>query len=250
LSNVNAESFDCDPVRVTSRVAAIPRLLLPQCCELCAARTCGSLLCAACAEALPRVGAACPVCALPSAAEGACGACLALPPPYAATVAAFAYAFPIDRLLQRIKYGGRIALAQWAGAALAAALHGPRARRTGRPRPDCIVALPLAAARQRDRGFNQASEIAARVARDTGLPLATPLARITAGPPQTALSWTERGRNVRGAFAIRAPVGGARIALVDDVMTTGATLAEAARTLLHAGAEQVECWVVARTLPP
>jgi ComF family protein len=196
------------------------------------------------------VGAACPVCALPAAGNATCGTCLGAPPPYTATVAAFAYAFPVDRLLQRIKYGGRIALAQWAGAALAAAVRASFASRMGRGRPDRIVALPLAAQRQRDRGFNQAREIAARVARGTGLPLAAPLARITAGPPQTSLPWTQRHRNVRGAFAVRTPVPGARIALVDDVMTTGATLAEASRTLLAAGAEQVECWVVARTLPP
>jgi ComF family protein len=250
LSNANAESFDCDVVDGAARVAAILRLLLPQRCELCVGRTGGALLCAACAESLPRVGAACPVCALPSARDGACGACLALPPPYASTVAAFAYAFPVDRLLQRIKYGGRIALAQWAGAALGTAVRDSFASRIGRTRPDRIVALPLAVSRQRDRGFNQAREIAVRVSRGTGLPLAAPLARITAGPPQTALPWAERRRNVRGAFAVRAPVRGARIALVDDVMTTGATLAEAARTLLAAGAEHIECWVVARTLPP
>lgn len=250
MSNTNAEAFDCAAAGGVTRAAAILRLLLPQRCELCVGRTRGALLCDACAEALPRVGAACPVCALPSATDGACGACLALAPPYACTVAAYAYAFPVDRLLQRLKYGGRIALAQWAGAALAATVRATFASRTGRARPDRIVALPLAAARQRDRGFNQAREIAVRVARGTGLPLAAPLARITAGPPQTALPWAERRRNVRGAFAVRAAVRGARIALVDDVMTTGATLAEASRVLLAAGAERVECWVVARTLPP
>ncbi len=250
MSNANAESFDCDTVGGVSLAAALSRLLLPQRCELCVERTDGALLCAACAESLPRVGAACPVCALPSAGNATCSKCLAAPPPYAATIAAFAYAFPVDRLLQRIKYGGRIALAQWAGAALVAAVRDAFAGRVGRTRPDRIVALPLAVARQRDRGFNQAREIAARLARGTGLPLADPLARITTGPPQTALPWAERRRNVRGAFAVRAPLRGARIALVDDVMTTGATLAEASRTLLSAGAERVECWVVARTLPP
>jgi ComF family protein len=249
LSNATAESFDC-AAGGGARAAAILRLLLPQRCELCVGRTAGALLCDACADALPRIGAACPLCALPSATGGACGACLALPPPYGGTVAAFAYAFPVDRLLQGLKYGGRIALAQWAGAALATTVRATFARRTDRARPDRIVALPLTPARQRERGFNQAREIAVRVARDTGLPLAAPLARITAGPPQTALPWAQRLRNVRGAFAVRAPVSGTRIALVDDVMTTGATLAEASRTLLAAGAERVECWVVARTLPP
>jgi len=104
--------------------------------------------------------------------------------------------------------------------------------------------------RQRERGFNQATEIAARVGRATALPLAAALARVSSGPPQAALPWTARRSNVRGAFVTRAEVRGARIALVDDVMTTGATLAEAARTLVDAGAARVECWVVARTLPP
>jgi ComF family protein len=152
-------------------------------------------------------------------------------------------------LLQRIKYQGRLALADWAGAALAAAVVADLARRREGERPDRVVALPLAPARQRERGFNQAREIAIHVARRTGLPLAAPLERIAAGVPQTRLPWARRMGNVRGAFAVPSPVGGARIALVDDVMTTGATLAEAARTLVAGGAERVECWVVARTLP-
>ena len=122
------------------------------------------------------------------------------------------------------------------------------ATRAPSERPDRIVALPLASARQRERGFNQAQEIAARVSRQLRLPIARALTRIAGGPPQAALSWSERAANVRGAFAARADVHGARIALVDDVMTTGATLAEAARTLARAGAARVECWVVARTL--
>jgi ComF family protein len=195
---------------------------------------------------------ACPVCGLPSADYRACGACISTPPPFAATIVAFAYAFPTDRLLQQIKFGGRIALAEWAGAALAAAVDVELARRP-HDRPDSIVPLPLAPARQRERGFNQAREIAVHVARRTGLPLSAPLVRVTAGPPQTTLPWARRGRNVRGAFALSSPfasdVRGKRIALVDDVMTTGATVAEAARTLIDAGAGRVECWVVARTLP-
>ena len=250
MSNPDAGSFDCGMARRRWSVAAIARLALPQRCELCVARTGGTLLCVACARALPRVGVACPVCALPSAAGRVCGACLAGPPPFAATIAAYAYAFPVSRMLQRIKYDGRLALAEWAGGALADAVRAALALRDVRERPDRIVALPLAAARQRERGFNQAREIAIHVARDTGLPQASPLARVAAGAPQATLPWGERRRNVRGAFAVSSDVRNARIALVDDVMTTGATLAEAARTLVAAGAARVECWVVARTLPP
>ncbi len=231
-------------------MADIVRLALPQRCELCVARTEGALLCAACASELPSVAMACPVCALPSTDGAVCGACLSNPPPYAAAVAALVYAFPVDRLLQRIKYGGRIALADWAGATLAAVVGDALAHRCADLRPHWIVALPLAQARQRERGFNQAAEIASRVARATALPLRAPLARITGGPPQAELPWAERLRNVRGAFSARGDVRGARIAIVDDVMTTGATLAEASRALTGAGAERVECWVVARTMPP
>ena len=257
MSNTDAEAFDCGtrrgarPASIAARLAAgLAGSALPQCCELCVARTDGALLCAACAADLPRIAVACPVCALPSSFGTICGACLNNPPPYSATVAALVYTFPTDRLLQRIKYGGRLALAQWAGATLATAVRAALGGRSAHARPDRIVALPLAESRQRERGFNQAREIAVRVAQATTLPLVTPLARISAGPPQTALPWAERRRNVRGAFAVRADVHGARIALVDDVMTTGATLAEAARTLVRAGVLSVECWVVARTLPP
>jgi ComF family protein len=255
LSNLNAKSFDSAgalglraAATVAHRFAALVRFALPQRCELCVAPAGGALLCADCERSLPRVVSPCSRCGLPSAGIAMCGACFATPPPYAATIAAFAYAFPADRLLQRIKYQGRLALADWAGAALAAAVVADLARRGDGERPDRVVALPLAPSRQRERGFNQAREIAVPVARRTGLPLASPLERITAGTPQTRLPWARRLGNVRGTFAVSSPVRGARIALVDDVMTTGATLAEAARTLVEAGAGRVECWIVARTL--
>jgi len=258
LSNVRTKPFDCSGVRGArgvlragaSRAMGLVRLALPQHCELCLAPTHSALLCAPCASALPRAAAACPVCALPSPDGAICGACHRHPPPYAATVAALVYAFPVDRLLQQIKYGGRLALADWAGAVLAAAVRHALAQRKADDRPERIVALPLAEQRQRERGFNQAREIATRVAQATALPLAAPLTRISGGPPQAALPWAARRRNVQGAFAAHADLRGARIALVDDVMTTGATLAEAARALTRAGAARVECWVVARTLPP
>ena len=154
-------------------------------------------------------------------------------------------------MLQRIKYGGRLALAEWAGAALASAVRVSLAGRNGR------VIARTASWRCRSPRRGSASAASTRRAKfpstsraRTGLPLAAPLVRVAAGPPQTTLPWAERGRNVRGAFAVSSDVRGARIALVDDVMTTGATLAEASRTLIAAGAERVECWVVARTLPP
>ncbi len=233
-----------------SALVRAARLALPQRCVLCAADAGARLLCAGCATELPRVLAACPSCALPSPDAIRCGACLARPPPWSRALAALVYAFPVDRLLIELKYGGRLALADWAGTALAAGVTISLAQRAPAERPDRVVALPLADARLRERGFNQAREIAARVAAAAGLPLATALRRTRGTVPQAALAWKDRARHVRGAFVVVGEVRGARIALVDDVLTTGATLAEAARTLQRAGAADVECWVVARTLAP
>jgi ComF family protein len=233
---------------LAGRATGVARLALPQRCELCVADAGGKLLCANCSDSLPWLPVACPLCALPTLGAAICGACLARPPPWLLTVAALSYAFPADRLLQQLKYGGQLALADWAGETLGTKVSASLASRPSGSAPDRIVALPLAVARQRTRGFNQASEIARRVARGVALPLAAPLVRLPGGAPQAALSWTERARNVRGAFVANGNLRGARIALVDDVMTTGATLAEAARTLILAGAASVECWVVARTL--
>ncbi len=219
------------------------RASLPQDCALCSARAGNALVCAGCEALLPRTRDACPVCALPSLERRVCGACLAHPPPFAATVAAFVYAFPVDRLLQALKYGGRLALADWAAGALASAVAASDTLPV-----DAIVALPLAPARQRERGFNQAHEIARRVGTRLAVPLARPLVRAGSGPPQAMLPWSARAKNVRGAFICSEDVAGLRLALVDDVMTTGATLAEAARALTDAGASRVDAWVVARTL--
>jgi ComF family protein len=214
---------------------------LPQQCALCAAPSGAALVCAACDAALPRLPSACPLCALPTPAGAVCGRCTAKAPPFAATRAVFAYAFPVDRLLQSLKYRGALPYAEFLADALAGVVT---------TRPDLVVALPLHPARQRERGFNQAQELARRVARRLRLPLAAGLARVRDTALQANQPYAARRRNVRGAFAALPIVAGKRVALVDDVMTTGATLASAAQAALRGGARSVEAWVVARTLPP
>lgn len=203
------------------------------------------LLCAACAADLPRLEPAlCPRCALASPAGAVCGRCLARPPSYDGTVAALAYAFPADALVHALKFRGELALAPLLARLLLERLAPLRA-------VDCVIPVPLSRGRLRERGFNQAAEIARPVAAALRAPLELALCerrRDTA--PQLELPWSERSRNVRGAFAASRALSGASVAVVDDVMTTGATLEEIAATLKQAGAGRVENWVVARTLPP
>ena len=202
----------------------------------------GELLCAACAAELPRLaGELCPRCALPSPRAAQCGRCLTEPPEYDATIAALAYDFPADALVQALKFRGELALAPFLGKLLRRAILEP-------PHVDWVIPVPLSSARLRERGYNQAVEIARHV-RPEKLELSL-CVRERDAVPQMQLPWAERQRNVRGAFRCTRLLADATVAVVDDVMTTGATLDEMARTLKRAGAARVVNWVVARTLPP
>jgi ComF family protein len=220
--------------------STVKRTLLGQDCVLCGGRSGGDFFCAGCAADLPRPDGACPQCAGPSPGGERCGACLTQSPPFDATVAVWRYEFPVDRLVQALKYGQRLALADGFGEALAA--------RVGARRVDAIVPMPLARRRLAERGFNQALEIGRHVARRTGIGLEPQLVeRVRETAPQTDLPHDARAANVRGAFACVGDVAARTLAVVDDVMTTGASLEELARTLKRAGASRVENWVVART---
>ena len=218
-------------------------------CRGAAAR--GSLICAACQRDLPELPPRhCPRCALPTTDAQTCGRCLADPPEFDSTVAAFAYAFPADVLLKALKFRSELALAPYLAAQLAKRL---AARLTGGvervPPVDLIVAVPLHPQRLAGRGYNQSVEIARALSQSTGTPLATRgCTRLRDTPAQTELPLGARQHNMRGAFACSLELAGRRVALVDDVMTTGATLDALAGAVKRAGAVSVENWVVARTL--
>lgn len=216
--------------------------LLPGSCLLCAADSAGELLCAACRADLPQLPAACcPVCALPDALGEVCGSCLKAPPHFSRTDAAWRYAFPVDRLVQALKYGHRLAVADYCGRSLAA--------RVPAAAYDLILPMPLHPERLRERGFNQAGEIARCLARRLALPVEhAALQRRRPTARQAALPLAERRRNVRGAFECLADFSGRRLLLVDDVMTSGASADECARMLRLHGAATVGVAVVARAL--
>jgi ComF family protein len=211
-------------------------------CLLCAGRSGGALLCVPCHDDLPRLSAAhCDTCALPVTAGTRCGRCLAHAPHYDHVCAPFTYAFPLDALVRGFKYRGLLAIAPLLGEAVAASLD---------VKPDVLIPMPLADARLRERGFNQALEIARHIARANGVPLLAQACRkVRDTAPQAALPWKEREKNVRKAFVCDEDFSGRHVAVVDDVMTTGATLNELARNLKRAGAVRVTGLIAARTLP-
>ncbi|MGE0080717.1 MAG: ComF family protein [Thiohalomonadaceae bacterium] len=208
-------------------------------CALCGVP--GTLLCAGCHADLPRLDAACERCGEPLPVAGVCGHCLREPPPFDRTRAAFRYASPLSELVLRLKFQGALHLALLLGELLAGRLVAAD------PRPDLIVPVPLHPARLASRGYNQALELGRPLARALGVPLAHDLCRrVRDTAAQSSLDPEGRRRNVRGAFAVYGPVP-ARVAILDDVITTGATLAELARVLRRAGARHVEAWALART---
>lgn len=216
------------------------RVLLPQDCAVCADSTDEGLVCAACEPRFGMLPPHCPRCALPSPASSLCGACISRPPHYDRTVAATAYEFPLDRLMLAYKYDAALAYASPFAELLGRAVGSPSD-------VDLVIPMPLHRDKLRERGFNQAHELARRIARRFDVRV-EPFAATRTRPTtvQANLSIAERASNVRNAFTASAAVMGQRIAVVDDVMTTGATLDELARTLKAHGALHVENWVVAR----
>ncbi len=199
-------------------------------------------LCVACSGSLPWNRSACLRCGLPLPLPAdACGHCQRRSPPLTETRAVFRYEPPLDRLLPRLKFHNDLAAGRVCGGLMAEALGD-----TGRP--EALIPLPLHGNRLRSRGFDQTLELAKPLARILQLPLLdAALVRVRDTAPQSRLDATARRRNLRRAFAVRPGVAlPAHVALVDDVMTAGATLHAAADALLRAGVKRVDAWVCAR----
>jgi ComF family protein len=226
---------------------------LPGQCEVC--RQWGhARLCADCRGRFAAPVARCASCALRLAGGAVhCGECVRQPPPQRRAVCVADYEFPWDRLVADFKFHGRVDLAGALAALMAEAAAEATAGTTAdTPPPDLVLPVPLAPHRLAERGYNQAWELARRAARRRGLTARSDvLLRAVETAHQADLPRTERLANLRAAFVVdarrRERLQGRRIALVDDVMTTGATVREAAAALLRAGAASVDVWVLART---
>lgn len=210
-------------------------------CLLCGKLSSEGIWCKPCGLALPRLSAmCCPVCALPTPDGTQCGRCLKRPPAFDRTVAAFSYTFPVTRLIQALKFNHQLLIAHALASALSEHIE---------MLPDCIIPMPLHPARLRERGFNQSAELAKLLGARLHRPvLLNVCQRIRATRPQSSLSWKERRRNVLKAFSCSGTLAGMHVAIVDDVMTSGATLNELAQVLRNRQAREISIWVVARTL--
>lgn len=201
-------------------------------------------LCIACRDNLPQIPLNhCPTCLLPVATSLTCGACLKKPPAFTRTIAALHYTFPIDALIHALKYHSNLAIAPVLANLLLEKTNATEP-------PDFIIPMPLHPVRLRERGFNQALEIAQYLSSSNKIKLLPDsCTRVRNTLSQTGLPWKDRQKNIRDAFSCKMDFSSKHIAIVDDVMTTGATLNEIAKILRNCGATKVSGWVVARALP-
>jgi ComF family protein len=217
-------------------------LAFKQNCLLCSASKAKDIgICHDCLADLPYVSPqSCAQCGLYSDSM-ICGSCLSSKPSFDQTRAIFTYDFPINTMMHRYKYGSQIQLSQAFGQLLA--------QKIDLSTVDLIIPMPMHPARLKERGFNQALEIAKVLAQPPQLNYKA-VVRTKNTLPQASLPLKVRAKNIRNAFQVNQTLSGLHIAIIDDVMTTGASLNELAKTLKKADAAHVECWVIARTLSP
>jgi ComF family protein len=184
---------------------------------------------------------ACACCGTPLPVAGRCGRCLVRPPAFDTVESLYRYEQPVIHLIHALKFDAKLHLALTLGGLLAdhiATLPGAR--------PDKLVPVPMHPRRLGERGYNQALELARPLARRLGVAVDfTSCQKIRYVAPQATLSARQRRKNIRGAFCVTSAIGARHVAIVDDVMTTGATAGELARTLKKAGVGRVDVWVCA-----
>ncbi len=223
----------------------LPRRVFPPVCLLCSAPGDNHQdLCRSCKKDLPTIDHACRCCAipLPDKTIELCGQCLQSPPPQHRCRAPFRYDFPIDGLIKQLKFQGRLPPALLLGQLFLE--HLPENHL-----PQALIPIPLHPHRLRQRGFNQAMELARPMAHYLNIPLLPDsLRKIIDTPPQSRLSAQNRQISLQQAFTVHGTIPYEHVALVDDVITTGSTIQAAGNTLLSAGVKTLQVWVIARTI--
>ena len=225
------------------------RFLYPSSCVLCSAKGSGDRdLCADCFAELPWNRHPCPRCAAPLPPDTdtpLCGECIKQLPAWDEARSPLAYAYPIDKLVQRFKFEGDLPTGRVLGALLADYLAA------GGEKPDCIVPVPLHPSRLKERGFNQAAELARPISKRLKIKVRLDLCeRVRVTQVQSKLDAAERRKNLRDAFTVTGSVDGLHIALLDDVVTTGTTMQVLTQALKDAGARCVTVWSACRAASP
>ncbi|MVV51098.1 ComF family protein [Pseudomonas sp. PB120] len=228
-------------------------LNIDQCCLLCSEPSERSMpICTACETELPWLGDHCQTCALPLPASGlTCGQCLDQPRAFERVIAPWTYSFPVDSLITRFKHSAKWPLGRLLAELLAQFLD--HRFDEGLERPHLLIPVPLATKRRRQRGFNQAAMLAGWLGVSLDIPCdESLLLRVQDTSAQQDLNAEARRKNLHNAFALApgASVKGLHLALIDDVLTTGATAQALARLLMDAGAAQVDVYCLARTPKP
>jgi ComF family protein len=232
--------------RVNNWLDIIQNKLFPPTCILCGNNGLGALdLCASCYTRLPRNNLCCYRCAetftAPITVPALCGRCLGETPAFDETFAPFIHQDEIRYLITGLKFGSQFKNARLLGSLLAEYV-GKVAEK-----PDCIIPVPLHSARYRERGFNQALEIARTASKALQIPVdCDSCSRHKDTPHQTGLSAKKRQQNLRRAFSVQKPIPSSHVAILDDVMTTGSTANALAKELKKAGVSRVDVWVCAR----
>lgn len=223
--------------------------LLPSSCPLCdVPLPIGEHLCKSCHNALPLLDRPCPQCGLvlpvEAPSEQCCGSCQTDPPDFDRLIATSQYAPPMSQLIMGFKFHRQLQYARLFAQLLANAV-----QQSGHGLPEIILPVPLHASRQRQRGYNQALEIARLLSRWLDIPVArNVLQRIRATAAQSDLDAAARIENVRGAFKLRQALPYRHVALLDDVVTTGNTVNEITRVLKKSGVQRVDVWCIARVV--
>lgn len=234
--------------KVHGWVRRVQDILLPRVCLLCGARTRLDVpLCLPCLAEMPRPGPTCYRCGVALPVDGLCPGCQRRPPAFGRTLVAAEYVSPLRELVHGLKFHGRMVVAELLGGLLAEVVV-----QRGEGVPQLVLPVPLHRRRLRARGYNQAAEIARAAARQLDLPVdVESCRRIRDTTPQSELpNAAQRIRNLEGAFVLQRPLNAGHVAIVDDVMTTGSTVGEMARTLVRGGVGRVDIWACCRAAPP